>query len=156
MIDTSCLSLYEERENHDPMLLGPAGTAQRRRGNLGRQARGPLAQFTLWTVTAQVGAPQQQIDDPAFPRIACRRGASDQPTPALRGTGVRVQTIVVAAQHWGLSPKHIASEYDLPATQVEEALAFYAAHRAEIDAAFAAEDRFEAESLGTLAASPRR
>jgi uncharacterized protein (DUF433 family) len=62
----------------------------------------------------------------------------------VSGTGVRVQTIVIAAEQWGQSPDEIAADYDLTLAQVEEALAFYAAHRAEIDRAIEAEQTLEA------------
>lgn len=102
-----------------------------------------LNQFILWAVAEKVGALGQQLDDPAFPRITYRRGASGQPAPVLRGTGIRLQTIVLASQQWGLTPAEIVAEYDLTEAQVEEALAFYAAHRAEIDAALTAETSLE-------------
>jgi uncharacterized protein (DUF433 family) len=102
-----------------------------------------LNQFILWAVSEKVGALNQQLDDPAFPRITYRRGAGGQPAPVLRGTGIRVQTVVVAAQEWGLSPAQIAAEYDLTEVQVKDALAFYEAHRQEIDAAVAAEQALE-------------
>ena len=63
--------------------------------------------------------------------------------PVLRGTGIRVQTLVVAAQQWGLSPTQIVAEYGLSKVPVHNALAFYEAHRAEIDAAVAAEQEIE-------------
>ena len=59
--------------------------------------------------------------------------------PILRGTGIRVQTVVVAAQQWEMAPAQITAEYGLTEAQVNEALAFYEAHRAEIEAAIAAE-----------------
>ncbi|MBU0493575.1 MAG: DUF433 domain-containing protein [Chloroflexi bacterium] len=102
-----------------------------------------LNQFILWAVAEKVSALGQQLDDPAFPHITYRRGASGQPVPVLRGAGVRVQTVVVAHQHWGLAPAQIAAEYDLPLTQVQEALTFYRAHRPEIDARLAAERALE-------------
>jgi uncharacterized protein (DUF433 family) len=104
-----------------------------------------LNQFILWTVAEKVGALNQQLDDPAFPHITYRRGASGQPVPALRGTGIRVQTVVIANRQWGMLPAQIAAEYDLTEAQVKDALAFYAAHRVEIDAVIAAEESFEAE-----------
>ena len=52
-----------------------------------------LNQFILWAVAEKVGALKQQLDDPAFPRVTYRRGASGQPVPVLRGTGIRVQTV---------------------------------------------------------------
>jgi len=42
--------------------------------------------------------------------------------------------VVVATQVWELSPAQIAAEYDLTEAQVKDALAFYEAHRQEIDA----------------------
>ena len=61
----------------------------------------------------------------------------------LRGTGVRVQTVVVAIQSWGLSPAQVADEYDLSEAQVKDALAFYEVHRQEIEAGIAAEQALE-------------
>ena len=45
------------------------------------------------------------------------------------GTGRRVQTLVLAAQTWRLSPAKIAAEYDLTEAQGHEALTFYDAYR---------------------------
>lgn len=98
-----------------------------------------LNQFILWAVSEKVGALSHQLDDPAFPHVVYRRGASAQPTPVLRRTGIRVQTLVVAHQQWGLSPAQIAADYGLTEAQVKSALAFYQAHRPEIEAAIAAE-----------------
>jgi uncharacterized protein (DUF433 family) len=102
-----------------------------------------LNQFILWAVAEKVGALRQSLDDPAFPRITYRRGTAGNPTPVLRGTGIRVQTVAVAARRWNLTPRQIAAEYDLSPAQVEEALAFYEAHRTEIDAALSAERDLE-------------
>jgi uncharacterized protein (DUF433 family) len=55
------------------------------------------------------------------------------PTAVRRGTGNRVQTIAIAYERWGMSAAEIAAEYNLSAAQVEAALAFFAAHRAEIE-----------------------
>lgn len=107
-----------------------------------------LNQFILWAVAEKVGVLSQHLDDPTFPHITYRRGASGFPVAVLRGRGLRVQTVVVAAQTWGLSPAQIAAEYDLTEAQVHETLAFYDAHRHEIDAAIAAEDGLEAEIHG--------
>ena len=49
----------------------------------------------------------------------------------------------MAAQAWGPSPAQIAAEYDLTEAQVKDALAFYEAHRQEIDASIAAEQVLE-------------
>jgi uncharacterized protein (DUF433 family) len=90
----------------------------------------------------------QNLDDPAFPRVTYRRGASGHPVPTLRGTGIRVQVIVIAARAWGMDAARIAAEYGLAQAQVEQALAFYEAHRAEIDAAIASEQILEARCDG--------
>lgn len=98
-----------------------------------------LNQFILWSVAEKVGALKQQADDPRFPGIVYRYGASGVPTPVLRGTGLRVQTLVIDVHQGHLTLAQAAAEYDLLETRVAEALAFYEAHRAEIDAHIAAE-----------------
>jgi uncharacterized protein (DUF433 family) len=89
----------------------------------------------------------KQNDDRAFPEITYVRGASGQLIPVLRGTRLRVQTVVVAAQKWGFSPNQIATEYDLSEAQVNDVLAFYAAHSQEIDASIASERIIEAANV---------
>jgi uncharacterized protein (DUF433 family) len=112
-----------------------------------------LNQFIMWAVAEKVGSLSQSLDDPAFPRVTYRRGAEGQPVPTLRGTGIRVQTVVTAARQWEMAPAQIAAEYDLPEAQVNEALAFYNAHRAEIDAAITAEQAME-ETYAEASAPP--
>lgn len=102
-----------------------------------------LNQFILWSVAEKVGALQQTLDDPRFPGIIYRYGASGVETPVLRGTGLRVQTLVIDVHQAGMTPAQVAAEYDLPEARVVEALAFYAAHQAEIDAQIAAEECFQ-------------
>ncbi len=102
-----------------------------------------LNQFILWAVAEKLGALRSEVDDPDFPHITYRRGASRRPTPVLSGTGIRVQTIITAGQQWNLSAAEIAEQYGLPETQVKEAQAFYEAHREEIDAAITAESALE-------------
>lgn len=108
-----------------------------------RQQGVSLNQFILWSVAEKVGALGQSLDDPAFPGITYRRGASGQPAPVLRGTGLRVQTVVVAARNWKMTPEEIATEYEVPRAQVKEALAFYEAHQGEIEATVAEEKQME-------------
>ena len=103
-----------------------------------------LNQFILWAVAEKVGALSQQLDDPTFPQVTYRRGASGRPVPVLRGTAIRIQTIVVAAKQWGMEPRQIAVEYGVSEEQVHAALAFYGAHVQEIDLAIAEEERLEA------------
>jgi uncharacterized protein (DUF433 family) len=102
-----------------------------------------LNQFILWSVAEKVGALSQSLDDPAFPHVTYRRGAAGEPVPVLRGTGIRVQALVVAVRQWGLAPAQVAAEYGLTEAQVDDVLAFYAAHRASIEAAIAAEQALE-------------
>jgi uncharacterized protein (DUF433 family) len=66
-----------------------------------------------------------------------------QPTPVVRGTSVRVQTLVVESQDWQMSPDQIAEEHDLTLEQVQEALTFYQAYRAEIEASLAVEQQLD-------------
>jgi uncharacterized protein (DUF433 family) len=100
-----------------------------------------LNQFILWSVAEKVGGLLQGLDDPNFPNITYRRGASGSVSPVLRGTGIRVQTIALARQDH--TPAEIAEDYDLPLRQVQEALGFYDAHRVEIDAHIQAEVAME-------------
>ncbi|MDF5726507.1 MAG: DUF433 domain-containing protein [Rhizonema sp. PD38] len=106
-----------------------------------------LEQFILWAVAEKVGVLNQLTDDPAFPSIVYRCGASGTRAPILQGTGLRIQTMVIANQKWGLSVPQIAEEYNLSEAQVNEALAFYAAHSQEIDRAIVAEQAFESHHV---------
>lgn len=92
-----------------------------------------LNQFILWAVAEKVGALQQRLDDPAFPHVTYRRGASGAVVPVVRGTGIRVQTLVIAHHRWGMTPAEIAADYGLDEAQTQNALDFYQAHRPEID-----------------------
>lgn len=98
-----------------------------------------LNQFIMWAVAEKVGSLKHGLDDSTYPHVTYRRGAAGIPTPVVRGTGIRVQTVVLAAQQWGWTPARIADEYGLPEVQVNDALAFYEAHRAKIDASIASE-----------------
>ncbi len=102
-----------------------------------------LEQFVLWAVAEKVGALKQQTNLQTFPEIAMRLGASGVLTPVIKGTNIRVQTIAIAHARWQQSSRNIANEYDLTEIQVQNALAFYEAHRTEIDAAIAAEQALE-------------
>ncbi len=107
-----------------------------------------LNQFILWATAEKVGALNQQLDDPTFPHVTYRRGAAGIPTPVLRGTGIRVQTIAIAHEQWEMSAADIAAEYELSTAQVEAALAFFAAHRAEIETHIAREEQLAQEEHG--------
>ena len=92
----------------------------------------------------------QPVADPRFAGITYRRGASGKLNPTLEGTNLRVQTLVIAVQSWKRTIAETAADYDLTPPQVEEALAFYAAHRAEIDRAIADERALEAQSTAII------
>ena len=98
-----------------------------------------LNQFIMWAVAEKVGALRERLDDPNHPHVTYRRGAAGMPVPVVRGTGIRVQALVVAVRRWGWTLGQAASEYGLSEPQVDDALAFYEAHRAEIDASIRAE-----------------
>ena len=102
-----------------------------------------LNQFILWAVAEKLGSLRANVDDPDFPQITYRRGASRRPTPVLSGTGIRVQTIVTAADKWKLPPAEIADQFNIPEAQVREAQAFYKAHKDEIDADIKSESALE-------------
>lgn len=107
-----------------------------------------LNQFILWAVSEKVGSLRQLLDDPAFVHVTYRRGASGMPVPIVRGTGVRVQTLGVARECWDLTREQIAEEYGLSEAQVRDALAFYEAHRPEMEAMMAAEQSLEETADG--------
>jgi uncharacterized protein (DUF433 family) len=104
----------------------------------------PTAQPNDRSIAEKVNSLKGQRNDPTFAHVTYRNSASGQLIPILHGTNLRVQTIVIAAQQWGLSSNQIAAEYDLNAEQIDEALAFYHAHRKEIERAIAAEQAIEA------------
>lgn len=79
--------------------------------------------FILWAVAEKVATLNQRNDDRTFPQITYVRGASSQLVPVLRGTRLRVQTVVIAAQKWGFPPNQIATEYDISEAQVNEIIA---------------------------------
>ncbi|MBI3957684.1 MAG: DUF433 domain-containing protein [Chloroflexi bacterium] len=93
-----------------------------------------LNQFIQWAVAEKVGGLRQTLDDPRFPLITYRRGGSGAMQPMIRGTNLRVKTLVVAYKYWEMSAEQIADEWPVSESAVQEALAFYDAHRNEIDA----------------------
>ena len=54
--------------------------------------------------------------------------------PCLEGTSLRVTDIANLKKHWNMIPEEIVKHYELEWTQVDAALAYYAAHREAIDA----------------------
>src|SRR4030065_2480900 len=80
---------------------------------LAKQQGVSLNQFILWSVAEKVSALKTGMDDPNFPGIAYRRGASGIPVPVLRGTGIRVQTIVILNREWNETPTESAVQHAL-------------------------------------------
>ena len=119
--------------------LNLPGELQRNAERLAAYQGVSLDQLIPWSVAEKVGALKRGADDPRFPGIVYRYGASGVPTPVLRGTGLRVQTFVIDVRQGGMTPAQLAAEYDLPEARIVEALAFYDAHQSEIDAHIAAE-----------------
>ncbi|NOH03812.1 MAG: DUF433 domain-containing protein [Chloroflexi bacterium] len=101
-----------------------------------------LNQFIMWSVSEKVASMRSQLDDLRFPLITYRRGGSGDLRPVIRGTGIHVKTIVSWIK-FGESPKTVAEEYGLDIKQVQEAQAFYQAHKAEIDADLREEEELE-------------
>jgi uncharacterized protein (DUF433 family) len=106
-----------------------------------------LNQFFLWSISEKVAELKVNIDDPAFPLITFRRGSSGIPTPVLRGTGIRVETIIVNHQKWGESAAEQAAEYDIPLEAVLAALEYYQAHPEVIDTLIRIEEEIEARHV---------
>ena len=106
-----------------------------------------LDDFILWAVAEKIAELKHQFTDRTFPSVAYRQGASGQRVPVVAGTGIRVQTIAIAAHQWGLSKEQLAEEYNLSAAQIDDALAFYAANQAEMDGAIGLESAIEASHV---------
>jgi uncharacterized protein (DUF433 family) len=106
-----------------------------------------LNQFFLWSISEKVTELRTTIDDPAFPLITYRRGSSGIPTPIVRGTGIRVETIVVSHQRWGQSVRELAEEYTVSIEAVQAALDYYETHHEEIDTLIRIEQEIEARHV---------
>ena len=84
---------------------------------------------------------KQTLDDPRFPLITYRQGGSGEMQPMIRGTNLRVKTLVVAHKYWEMSAEQIADDWPVSESAVRDALAFYTAHQSEIDAYIAQEEQ---------------
>lgn len=102
-----------------------------------------LEQFIVSAVAEKVEILTEHQEYPVFPELTYRQGASGLAVPIVHGTGLRVQTLAIASQQWGLSAEEIAAEYELSEAQVNAALGFYAVHQQEIDEAIASEVALE-------------
>ena len=95
-----------------------------------------------------MGVLNQSLDDSDFPQITYRRGTSGIPVPILRGTGIRVQAVAISHEQWGMTPQKIATEYGISEKQVEAAIAFFEAYRAEIETHIEFEARLAVDANG--------
>jgi len=101
-----------------------------------------LNQLVLWSLAEKVSELKvvrehrlPAIPDPRFPSIALRLGASGRLRAVVADTGVLVKTLGVAHEAWGMAPEEIQAEYPaLSLHQVTEAIAYFEAHRSEIEA----------------------
>ena len=107
---------------------------------IARQQGVSLNQLILWSLAEKVTALKSKLDDPNFPDIAYKMDAENQPIPMIRGTGIRVQTIVVAVNEWNDTPVYIAQQYSLSERIVKQALAYYSFHKKWVDALIASDD----------------
>ena len=99
-----------------------------------------LDEFIVWAIAEKVSGLRRRLLDERFPDIEYKMGAAGWPTPVIRETGIRVQTLALEHANWKLSAAEIADEHDLPIEIVEQALAFYGSHKREIDASIEAEE----------------
>ena len=102
-----------------------------------------LNQFILSAIIDKVRELKPSLDDPNFPGIIYRQGASGMPVPVLIGTGIRVQTVVISSREWNESMAEIAAQYGLSEELIKEALRFYRAHQAEVDLLIQSDTRLE-------------
>ena len=113
--------------------------------SLAKQQGVSLNQFIQWAVAEKVGGLKQSLDDPRFPLVTYKRGGSGTMQPMIRGTNLRVKTLVVANKYWELSAEEIADRWPVKVEAVREALAFYNAHTDIIDEAIAEEKALTAQ-----------
>lgn len=112
---------------------------------IAEQQKISLNQLILWSLTEKVTSLKGKLDDPDFPSVSYKRDTTNQLIPIIRGRGIRVQTIVLAANYWKESVADICKQYDLSKKMVEDALGFYAAHRQTVDALIAENEALEAK-----------
>jgi uncharacterized protein (DUF433 family) len=155
MYNTMCYQ-YETKKGREMASRYPLNLPldlKRKAEQIAKQQGVSLNQFILWSVSEKVAEYKSALDDPRFPYVAYRRGASGIPMPVVRGTGIRVQTIAIAHHKWGESGDIIAKEYGLSQAAVADALAFFDAHRSEIELHIRLEEELEKQHDQTEAAS---
>ena len=71
-----------------------------------------LDEFIAWAVAEKIADLKHHSHDPDFPSIGYGQGASGQITAVVNDRGIRVQTIAIAANQWGVSTAQIAIKPD--------------------------------------------
>jgi uncharacterized protein (DUF433 family) len=143
LYDVACDIIHEVRKTMPRYPLSLPVQLKQEAERLADAQGVSLNQFILWAVAEKVGGLAQDLDDPRFPHVHYRLGGVGEPVAVLRGSGVRVGTVVGASEDWSWPPEQIADEYGLRLEQVRGALAFYRAHSREVDAARAATAELE-------------
>lgn len=82
-------------------------------------------------------------DENSFPEIIEKINTDGDKVPVIKGTNIRVQTLVIAFHNWQLSVTDIAEQFNLTPEQVAQALNFYQIHQQSIDRAIATEQALE-------------
>lgn len=102
-----------------------------------------LDQFIIKAIADKLAGGEELVGNLDFPEIAYLRGSSGVKFPVLKGTSIRIQTLVIARHRWNLSEEEIAQEYDLTLETVRHALLFYSELGEEIESAIAIEQTIE-------------
>jgi uncharacterized protein (DUF433 family) len=95
------------------------------------------------------GAAMNQPNGSLSAQIVYRKGTAGH-KPVLKGTNLRVQTIVTSVQKWNMTPEEVAADYDLQGAQVLASLNYYTDHRTEIDAVIEDEAALERAASAML------
>ncbi|HAC62677.1 MAG TPA: DUF433 domain-containing protein [Cyanothece sp. UBA12306] len=102
-----------------------------------------LDNLIIWAIAEKIGSLKQSLDDKNCPDIVYFSNQEGQIIPKLRGTNIQVKTLVIAVNHWQLTPKQVADEYGISEEEVNNVMAFYEQNRQEIDTAIATDKVLE-------------
>src|SRR3954469_13776538 len=97
---------------------------------------GPVSELCSrleWTVTGDAGEMSMSATRAASGTRIVRDPQILGGEPVVRGTRISVRTIVVAHRGWGNTERIVREYLQLQPIDVEAALAYYEAHRPEID-----------------------
>ncbi len=105
-----------------------------------------LNQFIMWAVSEKVSSMRNDMDDSRFPLITYRKGGSGDYRPVIRGTAIHVKTLILWIR-FGEDPQKVADDYHLDIKQIQEAQAFYKAHKSEIESDIEEDNELEKQYL---------